>query len=146
MSSAQISSPRTYLSLVCAAGVVVGCAAPNHAPALGLHTASVTINGNEITPDLTVRCEQTGWLWKISSVQATPGFTAFVRTDDAVHARSVEIRDIAGFTGTYSDATLGEGHASLNGKTFTITGSVVGSYKSSPAATTSAQFGLTTDC
>ena len=122
--------------------------------ALGTHTAHVLVNGSAVAEQPRVRCEQVQWVWFIDSLQETPGFTAQVRTGDAVAARLVRIENLGGFTGSSWNATatapstpsdVGTDAEVADG-TFTITGTAMGFYQDDPAEIATASFEIRTHC
>lgn len=123
---------------------VAGCASP--APALGTHTAQVTINGQDVGRDHRVTCNQFGWDWKVETLEKAPGFTAMLETGDTATAELVHIRDLGGFTGTYGRDVVGDAEAHVDGGTFTISGTALGFHAQEPAETASATFSIKTDC
>lgn len=130
--------------IVLVAGVA-GCSAP--AKALGTHTAQVMINGADIGAERPVRCTQTGWAWSISTpADEESGFSAAISTGPQLAAHSVQIRDLGGFTGGFWEGTVGEGHASIDGDTFTISGTAKGSFAHNPTAGADATFEIRTNC
>jgi lipoprotein LpqH len=126
-----------------AAGIA-GCASPP--AALGTHTARVEIDGRATDQAHRVSCTQTGWLWKIETLDESPGFTAMVTTGDTVTADQVYIRDLGGFTGTYGRDIVGDDEARVTEGTFRISGKAVGFYSHDPSETVSASFTIETDC
>ncbi|MCV7414844.1 lipoprotein LpqH [Mycolicibacterium litorale] len=129
-----------------AASVAVLTACGGSEPALGTRTAEVTVNG-ERAAKIPVECSQAGWTWLISDFgEKTPGFTAAVTTGEKVTAHSVEIRDIEGFTGAFWEGTVGNGKATVNGQTITISGTAKGEFADNPATAAEATYEITTKC
>lgn len=126
------------------ATVTLGCASGS-AALLETHAAQVLINGNDAGRHL-VECSQVQWLWNIKTLEDNPGFTAQVQTGDPVVARSVQINNVGGFTGSFWELTTGNAEASLERGTFTITGTAEGFYHHDPDERSSATFEITTDC
>jgi hypothetical protein len=124
---------------------VAGCS--SQAPALGGTTAKVTIDGNDTDNPHNVVCSQTGWSWMIQTPGKTSGFTAVIDTGDKITARSVDFRDMAGFTGTYWGGNIGKAEVtgSANGK-YTITGSADGAFTDNPNHTVTATFRIEASC
>jgi ipoprotein LpqH len=123
---------------------VAGCASPP--PALGTHTAQVTVNGRDTGRAHPISCSQFGWDWKIETLDEAPGFTAMFQTGDTVTAESVEIRELGGFTGSYWQGTVGDAEANVVGDAFTISGTAVGFTSQRPNDTVPATFTIKTDC
>ncbi|WP_159229318.1 lipoprotein LpqH [Mycolicibacterium vanbaalenii] len=147
-----MSTSRWAVAMGTVALVVAGCSSSYEA--LGTRTAEVLINGTEVAEKPRVRCEQVQWVWFIKSLEQTPGFSAQVRTGDAVVARLVRIENLGGFTGsswnaeTTAPATpVGvEAEADIADGTFTISGTAMGFYHDDPAETTTASFEIRTEC
>ncbi|BCI53346.1 hypothetical protein NIIDNTM18_26240 [Mycolicibacterium litorale] len=115
-------------------------------PALGTRTAEVTVNG-ERAAKIPVECSQAGWNWLISDFgEETPGFSASLSTGEKVTAHSVEIRDLEGFTGAYWEGTVGDGKATIDGRTITITGTAKGEFADNPATAAEATYEIQTTC
>jgi lipoprotein LpqH len=129
---------------VLAAAAIGGCAAPP--AALGTHTAQVTINGRPTGEAHRVTCSQFGWNWTIETLSESRGFTAMFQTGDTVTARSVQIRDLGGFTGSYWQYTVGDADASVAAGTFKIAGTAVGYTSERPTDTVPATFTIETSC
>ena len=113
--------------------------------ALGTRTATVLLNGQEVAQPK-VQCDQVQWVWHIRSLQEQPGFSAQVHTGDTVEPRAVQIEGLGGFTGSYWDLTVGSAEASVENRTFTVTGTAEGYYASDPAERSTADFEIHTDC
>lgn len=112
---------------------------------LDRHVVEVSINGKDAGSHV-VDCRQVQWLWNIETATETPGLIAQVRTGDPVVARSVQINNLGGFTGSYWDGTTGEADATLTDGTFTIAGTAEGFFHDNPGERTSTTFEVTTDC
>lgn len=141
--------PTRALGLALAALLGAGCSTDGH-EALGTHTARVLINGSVVEEQMRITCDQVGWVWFIESLQQEPGFTAQVRTGDAVGARLVRIQNLAGFTGSSWNADPAtapvEADATFSDGVFTITGTAVGYYVDEPGDTDTAHFEFRTGC
>ncbi|KUH66906.1 hypothetical protein AU184_10965 [Mycolicibacterium novocastrense] len=112
---------------------------------LAKHLVHVSIDGKDAGGH-PVDCTQVGWLWNLETLEQTPGLIAQVRTGDPVVARSVQINNLGGFTGSFWDKTTGEAEASLVDGKFTITGTAVGFFHDDPGERTTAPFEISTDC
>jgi len=122
----------------------VACTA--HSSALGTHMVRVAINGEDTAVTHPVRCEQVNWLWTIDTLVEEPGLSAMVQTGPEVDARSVQIRDLGGFTGSFWEGTTGKATADVDQGTFTITGVAEGFYVDAPNERSTATFRITTNC
>lgn len=124
--------------------VVAGCSTPE--PALGGTTASVSIDGNDAGGDVAVRCHQSGWAWYIETPDKQNGFTAVLETGGAVAAKSVDFRNVGGFTGSFWVGNVGEAEVSSANGDFTITGTADGTFDDKPRDEVSAQFRIQARC
>ncbi len=122
---------------------LVGCASPN--AALGSSTATVTLNGTNLGSQ-PVTCSQVGWNWTIKSVNEKGGFTAVLSTHETVTARSVQIEDMGGFTGSFWEGTVGDGRASVANSNYRISGTAEGWFNDAPTDRVDATFEIETDC
>ncbi|WP_133259084.1 lipoprotein LpqH [Mycolicibacterium sp. GF69] len=134
---------RFVLAAAAVLMIPTGCAS---GPALlEKHLVHVSVDGDDAGAYL-VECSQVGWLWNLDTPEETPGLMAQVRTGDPVVARSVQINNLGGFTGSYWDETTGQAEASLIDGKFTITGTAVGFFHDDPGERTTASFEISTDC
>ncbi|MBE1552179.1 hypothetical protein GGC64_006266 [Mycobacterium sp. OAS707] len=140
--------PRTQRLLVPLVAVLIaagsGCS-PHSTQLLQTHTIDVRINGQR-TGDHLVKCQQVQWLWNIQTLKSDPGLTAQVQTGKTVVAKSVQIDNVAGFTGDFWEGTTGNAQASVDRRTFTIRGTAEGYYHNNPNDRSTATFEITTDC
>ena len=133
--------------IACVGAVLVAgtaaCSAPE--PAVGDHTAQVTINGTNISPPPGIWCVQQGWNWIIETPDAETGLRAAISTGDTITAQSVEIRGLDGFTGAYWQGTIGDGKATIDNGRISITGTAQGSFEGN-TDTATATFDIETKC
>ena len=109
-------------------------------------TASVTVDGHEANIQV-VKCIQLEWNRTIDIGGDFSGATAVV--DQSAHplnATSVHIHNLGGFTGMYSQGDGGSANVSLNGDTFTITGSANGFKTDKPGEPAAADFRIIATC
>jgi len=109
-------------------------------------TAHVTIGGQDAGTTHNVWCTQVGWSNTFEIGDKNSGTTAVVDTGDQVKATSVEIRNIGGFTGSFSAGTYGNAQAGVAGQTFTITGTAVGYMADKPTNRVPQQFTIKVNC
>lgn len=137
-----------HLMAAVAGGVVVlgvaGCSSPE--PALGGTTASVTIDGNDAGGVLPVTCRQTGFTWYIQTPEKEKGFTAVLAMDGPPTAKSVEFRDLGGFSGNFWQGNIGDAQVTGNQGRYTITGTADGNFTQKPSDAATAKFRITTNC
>lgn len=137
-----------HLMAAVAAGVVVlgaaGCSSPE--PALGGTTATVTIDGNDAGGALPVTCRQTGFTWYIQTPEKEKGFTAVLAMDGPATAKSVEFRDLGGFSGNFWAGNIGDAEVTGNQGRYTITGTADGNFTAKPSDAATAKFRIQTNC
>ena len=90
-------------------------------------TAQVTVNGQDAGTTDAVQCTTLGTLTMIRTGDDASGVTAMVSNKDQLKAASVAIRDLGGFTGSYS-AGVGDDTAKvrMTGRTYDISGTADG--------------------
>lgn len=133
-------------------GVAVGCSGPTTSSpppkgSLPVGTAQVTIGGNNVGETYAVSCSQGQALTTITTGDETQGTTSVVDTADGVTARSVEIRDVAGFTGSYWN-DLGDNSVDVRtvGRTYEIAGTATGFNAEVPYARATEEFSIKVSC
>jgi hypothetical protein len=109
-------------------------------------TASVTVNGNDAKFNV-VKCTQVQWYRTIHIGGGFAGATIVVdgRAERAT-AESVQIQNVGGFTGMYSQSGGGDADMSLSGDKFTITGTANGYKVDKPSEPTTATFKIIASC
>ena len=137
-----------HLAAVIAAGGAVlaltACSSPE--PALGGTTATVAIDGNDAGGTLPVTCRQTGFTWYIQTPEKEKGFTAVLATDGPAEARSVEFRDLGGFSGNFWADNFGEAEVTGSQGHYTITGTADGNFTAKPSDAVTAKFRIQANC
>jgi len=109
-------------------------------------TASVTVNSNEARFQI-VKCTQVEWYRTIDIGGNFAGATVAVDARaEPVTVNSVHIRNLAGFTGMYSQGGDGDASMSLSGGKFTITGTANGYKVDKPNEPASATFKIIVTC
>jgi ipoprotein LpqH len=140
----------TVGTAVLAAGIA-GCsseppAAPQPPGSLPPNTAHITVNGKDAGTITNLRCRQTSKIYTIETGNPQAGANAMIEFGDKVTAQSVEIRNLAGFTGSYWEGTVGNGEATMLGNTYKITGTAVGSNTDKPNAQISVPYEIRANC
>ncbi|VBA58525.1 putative lipoprotein LppE [Mycobacterium attenuatum] len=140
----RIGAVSTAAVAVFSAAVVGACGAP---PAAHISsTAVVTVNGNEARPHL-VRCVQLEWYRTIEVGTGDSGATLVIDQWAApITARSVRIRNLAGFTGMYSEGDGGSAKAGFGDGTFTVSGTAEGFDTAAPNQPANAEFRIVAHC
>lgn len=124
--------------------VVAGCTPRPQDPQSA--TASVTVNGNSSTFH-NVKCSQVEWYRKIDIGGDFAGATVAVDEHaERASVNSVRIRNLAGFTGMYSQGGDGDANSSLSAGKFTITGTAHGSKADNPNEPATATFKIVVSC
>jgi ipoprotein LpqH len=137
-------------SLLAVAGFAA-CSSPPPLPpqppgALPAATAHVTIGGQDAGTTHNVSCSQTGWSNTFDTGDKDSGTTVVVDTGDQIKATLVQIRNVGGFTGSFSAGTLGKANASVAGQTFTISGTALGYTAEKPTNQIPEQFMIKVNC
>jgi ipoprotein LpqH len=136
--------PITAAAVSVVAIGLAGCSSGTNA--LGTHDARVSINGKATNALQPVSCTQNGTSWTIQTTDKEPGFTALIELGDQVTAKTVDIRNMANFTGTYWNDNLGKAKATVQNGEFSISGEAKGSFADKPNQPTTATFDINTHC
>lgn len=120
------------------------CTAHTSIPA-DAYTARVVINNEELPTTYSVVCTQVNWFWTIETLPKTPGFTAIIETGGPVEPRVFRIDELAGFTGS-SYRAASDSKASIEGSTFHVSGTAVGSFTDRPTRQAEVQFRMEAQC
>jgi ipoprotein LpqH len=134
-----------------AVGGLAACSSPPPLPpqppgALPPVTAHITIDGQDAGTTHSVSCTQVGWSNTFDTGNGDSGTTAVVDTGDQVTAESVQIRNVNGFSGSFSAGTYGNADASIAGQTFTITGTALGYMADKPTNRIPQHFTIKVNC
>jgi hypothetical protein len=131
--------------------VATGCSSgPPRAPlpkgALVPGTAQITVNDNDLGQFQAVRCSPAGHLLTISTGNQGQGSTTVLSNADGLTAKSVTIRDLGGFTGSFNEGLGGSAEVSLDGGTYTVTGTADGFDTDKPSFRASGTFTIKAAC
>lgn len=137
--------------MISAGATLAGCSSNPAAPplppgALGAGTAHITVNGNDLGEFHSVTCTPAGNLVTISTGNSEQGSTVVVSKAEGLSAKSVAIHDLGGFTGSYNENLSGDAKVSLDGATYTVTGTVDGFDTAKPSFRSSATFTIKAAC
>jgi ipoprotein LpqH len=140
-------------ALVVVAGIA-GCSSPPPPPpqppgSLPPSTAHVSVNGTDAGTTHAIHCSQDDHYMTIDTGDKTAGVTAVVQSVEGgfkLAAKSVQIRNLGGFTGSYWDGLVGNAEASVAGNTYTITGTVDGFVSDHPDKRTTGTFQIRANC
>jgi len=109
-------------------------------------TAQVTIN-NQVLPEThAVECIPAGSLTTITTGDTSAGTRAFVSSENALTAKAVNINDLGGFTGSYTQGLEGKADVTMNGYTYTIRGSAEGFDTNNPSLRAAGTFTIKVAC
>jgi hypothetical protein len=122
-------------------------AACGSAPALTNQTITVTVDGKNASAGLVPSCHQQDKLWTIEAGNKDSGLTVILTVAGAqTKAESVQIRNLAGFTGQFWADTVGQATATVLKLGFTINGEAQGSYAETPNKSVTAKFDISASC
>jgi lipoprotein LpqH len=138
----------TAAALVAAS--VGACSSPPASPtrgALPAGTAEVTINHGTLPTTTAVKCTPIGALTTITTGDSTAGVTALISNETGLTAKSVTIKDLSGFTGSYLDKL--DGHSAevrMADQTYIIRGIADGFDTDNPSMRTTGTFAIRVAC
>jgi hypothetical protein len=130
---------------------LTGCAPSEPAPApepgtLAAGTVHVTVDDHDLGDAHAVRCVPIGSLTTITTGDQTSGISTVVSNGHGLAVKSITMRDVAGFTGSYYEALDGSAQVSLVGATYSITGTAVGFATADPSRRVSRSFIIAVSC
>ena len=129
---------------------IAGCSSPPPAaPQQGTipaGTAEVTVNGQKLATSDLVECQANQAMTTITTGDDKAGATLVVDNSGDPVARSVAIRNLGGFTGSYWQDLGGSADIRTTGRTVTVTGTADGFNTDNPSMRTSGQFAIKVNC
>lgn len=131
---------------------VAGCSShtapppPTPAGSLTAGTARITVNDDDLGEFHAVQCTPAGAYLTISTGNDQQGSTAVISNADGLVAKSVSLRDLANFTGSFNEGLGGKADVSLSGSTYTITGTADGFATDKPSFRSSGTFTIKAAC
>jgi uncharacterized Zn-binding protein involved in type VI secretion len=128
----------------------VGCSSPP-APSprsgtIPAGTAEVTVNGQKLATSESVDCTFIQSMTTIRTGDNAAGATIVVDNAGKLDAKSVDIRNLGGFTGAYWQSLGDDATVSVLGRTFTIAGTVDGFNAEDPGKRTAGSFSIKASC
>lgn len=140
--------------IVCATVAIAALSACSKGPVepplkpgeLAVGTASVTVNGQDAGTTTAVACVRDGNLTTITTGDSKAGTTTVVDNGHGLAAKSVSIRNIGGFTGSYWQGLDGSAEIRPIGSTFDVKGEAFGFTSDRPSARTSGTFRINVAC
>lgn len=141
---------RTLLVTAAAAVALAGCSSPpDEQPqpgALVIGSAQLTVNDADAGATTAVQCTTAGPFTTITTGDDESGVSALVSNADGLAAKSVTIRNVGGFTGSYEADLQGEAKVTRTGRTYDITGSADGFDTDKPSFRASGTFAIKVAC
>ncbi|MCV7352329.1 lipoprotein LpqH [Mycobacterium parmense] len=130
---------------------VGACSSSPHAAApppgtLSPETAQVTINDHALPETHAVKCVPMGSLTAINTGDTAAGTKALVSNETALTAKTVNISDLGGFTGSYAEHLQGAAEVTLQGDTYTIRGRAEGFDTGDPSLRATDTFTIKVAC
>jgi lipoprotein LpqH len=107
-------------------------------------TAQVTVDGKN-TGIWPAKCSQAEWLWLIDAGDQAGGVSAALKSGPEITLRSVEIRNLNGFSGSYWDQQGGNASAHIVGRVWVISGTIDG-FRTDSGKRASATFEIKANC
>jgi hypothetical protein len=120
-------------------------AAPPHV-AVPPGTAQVKLGNDDVGTTHAVACTTVASSIIIKTGNDAAGTTSTVTSDDELTVASVDIRDVAGFTGSQRAGLQGDALVHMTGPLYVITGTARGFSTKNPSATAMQPFSITVSC
>lgn len=138
------------LTMVFVAGSMTACSSPppaeNEPGALPIGTATVTINDTDAGTTDAVSCTTAGSVVTITTGDDKSGSISVVSNKDGLTAQSVNLNNLAGFTGSYNAGLGGEATVTMTGRTYNISGKADGFLTADPSFRSAGSFTITAAC
>lgn len=130
---------------------LAGCSNTPPEPALRagevpVGTAAVTVNGQDLGRTDAVSCVREGARTTITTGDEQAGTTTVVSNNKGLATKSVSIRNLAGFTGTYWDGLDGTIAVHTAGATYEFSGEAVGFNADKPSQRATGSFVIKVAC
>lgn len=137
------------ITTVLAMLALAGCSSPppveQQPGTLVLGTAQVTVADADGGTTDAVACTTAGSLITITTGDADSGIHALVSNDPELAAQWVNIRNVAGFSGSFQANLQGDAEVTQTGRTYSITGTADG-FRSDDVLRTSSPFTVKVAC
>lgn len=131
---------------------VVGCSSspppePKQPPgSLPPGTAQVQVDGRDAGRTIDVDCGQVQWSMFIDIGDNKSGAQVAFNTDNGFTPTSVQITDMAGFTGSFQRDIQGDAKVAMLGSTYQITGTASGFTDEAPNKNVTKAFDIKANC
>jgi hypothetical protein len=109
-------------------------------------TAQVTINDHALPETHAVNCVPMGSLTTVTTGDTAAGTRVFVSNESALTAKTVNISNLGGFTGSYAEHLQGAAEVTLHGYTYTIRGRAEGFNTDNPSLRATNTFTIRVAC
>jgi hypothetical protein len=119
---------------------------PRQPGALVAGTAAITVNDQDLGEFQSVDCTPAGTMMTINTGDQNAGTTTVVSNSDGLVAKAVAIRGLGGFTGSYNENLGGNAEVTMNGTTYSITGTADGFETDKPSFRTNGTFTIKVAC
>lgn len=93
---------------------------------LNAGASEVTIAGAVVARSTSVTCSPEGTVTTIDTGTKDEGTTSTVGSDGGLAAKSVVLRNVGGFSGSYWEGLGDAGEVTMKGRTYVITGTAMG--------------------
>lgn len=123
-----------------------GCGSDNSKLRVVEATGTVNVNGVELGSAGPVTCHRETSTTMIDTGGQDGGSTTVLNNASGLVVRSVEIRNLGGFSGTYLQDLQGDAKASMEGRTITVTGEAPGYTTEKPNERTTLPFVIKVNC
>jgi hypothetical protein len=138
------------MSAVSAVVLMAGCSSPTPDPpragTLPAGTAEVTVNDQKLPASQSVDCTFIQSMTTITTGDNDAGATVVIDNGGKLDAKSVDIRNLGGFTGSYWQNLGDAATVKMTGRTFTISGTADGFNATDPSKRAPGTFSIKASC
>lgn len=140
--------------VACATAAVASLGACTKTPAepavgagqVAVGTAAVTVNGQDLGKTDAVSCVREGAFTTITTGDASAGTTAVIDNQKGLTTKSVSIRNLGGFTGSYWAGLDGSADLHTTGVTYELKGEALGFNADKPSQRTTGSYVIRVAC
>ncbi|QEN16520.1 lipoprotein LpqH [Mycolicibacterium sp. ELW1] len=150
--TASHSRSRGLAAALLSVAAVASCsndspaAAPPPRDAVPPGTAQVKLGSDDAGTTHSVACTTVASSIIIKTGNDAAGTTSTLTSADGLTVASVDIRDVAGFTGSQRAGLQGDANVHMTGPLYVITGTARGFSTNNPSATAMQPFSITVSC
>lgn len=143
-------SPLIVLVAASLAAGIVGCSSSTkpvrQAGTLPGGTAKATVNGADVGTVDSVTCRSDEFFTTITTGNDDAGTTSVVNNQTGLDVKSVSVRNLGGFSGTFLKDLQGSAKATQTGTTYVVTGEAAGYAADKPNVLANAPFRIEVAC